>query len=115
MFVIGQENDLLVLASASVGNRAARQSRDRRRGPRDHVYNKKAAGFAIGSSIGVWLYEAFTSRTLSLLPTLRRVHAFGVGSPDGTLASGNDGGGVELWDMENAYGVRRAEECGLSA
>ena len=41
---------------------------------------------AVASVIGVWLYEAATSRALALLPTERAVHAVAF-SPDGTLAS----------------------------
>ena len=54
---------------------------------------------AVASGIGVWLYEASTSRALALLPTESAVHsvAFSLG---GTLAAGLDNGQVELWEVE---------------
>ena len=54
---------------------------------------------AVASAIGVWLYEAATSRALALLPTERAVHSVAV-SLDGTLAAGLDNGRVELWEVE---------------
>ncbi len=53
---------------------------------------------AVASAIGVWLYEAATSRALALLPTESSVHAVAF-SLDGTLASGLVNGQVELWEV----------------
>ena len=55
---------------------------------------------AVASAIGVWLYEASTSRALALLPSERPVHSAAF-SLDGTLASGLDNGRVELWGVES--------------
>ena len=54
---------------------------------------------AVASGIGVWLYEAATSRALALLPSASPVHsvAFSLG---GTLAAGLGNGQVELWEVE---------------
>ncbi len=54
---------------------------------------------AVASGIGVWLYEASTSRALALLPTESAVHSVAF-SLDGTLAAGLDNGQVELWEVE---------------
>ncbi len=54
---------------------------------------------AVASAIGVWLYEAATSRAQALLPTERSVHSVAF-SLDGTLAAGLDNGRVELWEVE---------------
>ena len=55
---------------------------------------------AVASAIGVWLYEAATSRALAMLPTETPVHSLAF-SLDGTLASGLDNGRVELWGVES--------------
>ena len=54
---------------------------------------------AVASAIGVWLYEAATSRAQALLPSDRAVHSVAF-SLDGTLAAGLDNGRVELWEVE---------------
>ncbi len=54
---------------------------------------------AVASAIGVWLYEAATSRALALLPSERLVHSVAF-SVDGTLAAGLNNGRVELWEVE---------------
>ena len=54
---------------------------------------------AVASAIGVWLYEAATSRALALLPTERRVHSVAF-SLDGIVAAGLDNGQAELWEVE---------------
>ncbi len=54
---------------------------------------------AVASAIGVWLYEAATSRAQALLPTESAVHSVAF-SLDGTLAAGLDNGRVELWEVE---------------
>ena len=53
----------------------------------------------MASAIGVWLYEASTSRAQALLPSDRAVHSVAF-SLDGTLAAGLDNGRVELWEVE---------------
>ena len=53
---------------------------------------------AVASEIGVWLYEAATSRALALLPT-ESVYSVAF-SLDGTLAAGLTSGHVELWEVE---------------
>ena len=54
---------------------------------------------AVASGIGVWLYEAATSRALALLPSENPVHSV-VFSVDGTLAAGLDNGQVALLEVE---------------
>ena len=54
---------------------------------------------AVASGIGVWLYEAATSRALALLPSESPVHSVAF-SVDGTLAAGLDNGQVALWEVE---------------
>ena len=59
---------------------------------------------AVASAVGVWLYEASTSRVLALMPTEDAVHSVSF-SLDGTLAAGLDNGRVELWEVENGERV----------
>ena len=54
---------------------------------------------AVASALGVWLYEAATSRAQALLPTESPAHSVAF-SLDGTLAAGLDNGRVELWEVE---------------
>ena len=54
---------------------------------------------AVASALGVWLYEAATSRALALLPSADPVHSVAF-SLDGTLAAGLHNGQVELWEVE---------------
>ena len=54
---------------------------------------------AVASAIGVWLYEAATSRALALLPTASPVHSVAF-SLDGTMAAGLENGWVELLEVE---------------
>ena len=55
---------------------------------------------AVASALGVWLYEAATSRALALLPSESPVQSVAF-APDGTLAAGLDNGRVELWEVES--------------
>ena len=68
---------------------------------------------AVASAIGVWLYEASTSRAQALLPSESAVHsvAFSLG---GTLAAGLNNGQVELWEVETGerIGTLRHAERG---
>ncbi|MCY3761875.1 MAG: M60 family metallopeptidase, partial [Gemmatimonadetes bacterium] len=59
---------------------------------------------AVASAIGVWLYEAATSRAQALLPTESAVHSVSF-SLGGTLAAGLDNGRVELWEVESGERV----------
>ena len=61
---------------------------------------------AVASAIGVWLYEASTSRAQALLPSESPVHSVSF-SLDGTLAAGLDNGRVELWEVETGSGSAR--------
>ncbi len=54
---------------------------------------------AVASAIGVWLYEASTSRAQALLPSESPVHSVSF-SLAGTLAAGLNNGRVELWEVE---------------
>ena len=54
---------------------------------------------AVASAIGVWLYEAATSRALALLSTESSVRSV-VFSLHGALAAGLENGRVELWEVE---------------
>ena len=54
---------------------------------------------AVASGIGVWLYEAATSRALALLPTESAVFSVSF-SLDSTLAAGLGNGQVELWEVK---------------
>ncbi len=69
------------------------------RGDRAVALSADGRCLAVASGIGVWLYEAATSRALALLPTESAVHSVSF-SLDGTLAAGLDNGRVELWEVE---------------
>ena len=59
---------------------------------------------AVASALGVWLYEAATSRALALLPSASPVHSVAF-SLHGALAAGLDNGQVELWEVETGERV----------
>ena len=59
---------------------------------------------AVASGIGVWLYEAATSRAMALLPASSPVHSVAF-SLDGTLVAGLGNGRVELWNVETGTTV----------
>ena len=69
------------------------------RGDRAVALSADGRCLAVASGIGVWLYEAATSRALALLPTESAVESVSF-SLDGTLAAGLDNGRVELWEVE---------------
>ncbi len=60
---------------------------------------------AVGTSIGVWLYEPTTSRVLALLPGSHPVHTVTF-SANRTLAAGLENGQVDLWDVRTRTRVR---------
>ena len=66
---------------------------------------------AVASGIGVWLYEAATTRLLALLPSARPVQSV-AWSLDGTLAAGLDNGRVELWAVETGERVGTLRHVG---
>ncbi len=68
---------------------------------------------AVASAIGVWLYEAATSRALALLATERPVHSVSF-SLQGTLAAGLDNGQVELWEVETGERIGTLRHGGWS-
>ena len=59
---------------------------------------------AVASAIGVWLYEAATTRAQVLLPSSRPVHSVAF-STAGTVAAGMANGRVELWDVETGTSI----------
>ena len=67
---------------------------------------------AVASAIGVWLYEAATSRAQALLPTESPVHSVSF-SLHGLLAAGLDNGRVELWEVETGRAGRHPQAWGL--
>ncbi|MDE3258590.1 MAG: hypothetical protein OYM47_12205 [Gemmatimonadota bacterium] len=72
---------------------------------------------AVASAIGVWLYEASTSRTLALLPTPNSVNSVAF-APDGILAAGVDNGRVQLWEVETGERIgtlRHADWGGVTS
>ena len=75
------------------------------RGDRGVAFSPDGRLLAVGTHIGVWLYEVATSREVALLPTRHEVFSIAF-SPDGkNLASGeflgpaNPDGMVRLWDL----------------
>ena len=73
------------------------------RGDRAIVFSPDGRLLAVGTAIGIWLYEVATSREVALLPTGKEVYSLAF-SPDGhTLASGESYSGLEgmvrVWDL----------------
>ena len=66
---------------------------------------------AVASAIGVWLYEASTSRAQALLPSERPVHSVAF-SLDGTLAAGLENPRVELWEVETGERIGTLRPAG---
>ncbi len=69
----------------------------------DIQFSPDGRRFAVATSIGIWMYDAYTGEELALLSVLpgegRMVTAIAF-SPDGrTLASGEEGGVGRLWDV----------------
>ena len=85
------------------------------RGDRAVALSADGRCLAVASGIGVWLYEAASSRALALLPTESAVHSVSF-SIDGTLAAGVDNGRVELWEVETGerIGTLRHGDRGFS-
>ena len=86
------------------------------RGDRALALSADGRCLAVASGIGVWLYEAATSRVLALLPTESAVESVSF-SLDGTLAAGLDNGRVELWEVETGerIGTLRHGDRGITA
>lgn len=64
---------------------------------------------AVGSGIGLWLYEVSTMEPFALWDTERGVSAVTF-SPNGhLLATGNKDGGVSVWDMPSQQRVAKME------
>ena len=59
---------------------------------------------AVASYIGVWVYDASTSRALALLPTESPIYSMSF-SPGGILSAGHEDGRVVLWDVETGERV----------
>ena len=55
---------------------------------------------AVGSGVGVWLYEAATSRVLELFPSGSPVNTVSFSPGGTTIASGSFDGGIELWKVD---------------
>ncbi len=66
---------------------------------------------AVASAIGVWLYDAGTSRVRSLLPTGRSVLSVAISSK-GVLAAGTQYTGVVLWAVETGTQIGRLRHAG---
>ena len=66
---------------------------------RDIQYSPDGTRLAVGSSIGVWLYDAYTGEELNLFREHWHQASSVMFSPDGrTLASG-DSNGIHLWNV----------------
>ncbi len=65
---------------------------------------------AVGSSIGVWLYDAKTGKEVSMFPGKCESIAF---SPDGRFLAGNIGGyyreGPQLWEVATGQKMQRTD------
>ena len=81
----------------------------------DIKFSSTGNRFAVATSIGIWMYDAYTGEELSLLAVLpgegRDVTAMAF-SPDGkTLASGEEGGVGRLWDVTTGKPIATFKEA----
>ena len=67
-------------------------------GDRAVAHSADGRFLAVATAIGVWLYEANTSRPLALLPGDGVVYSVAF-SLDGVLVAGGAGGRIELWEV----------------
>ncbi len=67
-------------------------------GDRAFAYSADGRFLAVATAIGVWLYDAATSRPLRLLPSEGVVYSVAF-ALDGTLAAGT-AGQIQLWEVE---------------
>ena len=68
-------------------------------GDRAVAHSADGRYLAVATTIGVWLYEAATSRPLALLPSDGVVHSVAF-SLDGILVAGLAGSQIQLWEVE---------------
>ena len=74
---------------------------------RDVAFSMDGGTVAVGSSTGVWLYDATTLRIAGFLSHAVRSVAF---SPDGRyLATGDDDGSVRIWDLISRQVIEKRE------
>ena len=68
----------------------------------DITFFPKGDLFAVGTRIGIWLYELPTMSPIGLWETERGLVSSVAVSPDGRfLASGNWDGNVKVWDIQH--------------
>ena len=68
-------------------------------GDRAIAFSPDGAYIAVASNIGIWLYDAKTSRELALLATYSTWGHAVAFSPDGTKLAAVDGRKIQLWDV----------------
>ena len=81
------------------------------RGDRAVAHSADGRYLAVAGAIGVWLYEAASSRPMALLPSESGAHSVAF-SLDGTLAAGLGDSQVGLWDLESGKRIRTLSHSG---
>ncbi len=69
--------------------------------PFDITYSKDGSLFAVGSTIGVWLYDAHTGKELNLfLGHTDGVSSVAISPDNSLLASGSNDNSIIIWDVQ---------------
>ena len=67
---------------------------------------------AVGSNIGIWIYNAQTGKEISMFPGVCRFLAF---SPDGRFIASGGGTGLQLWEIATGQKMSHIEKLPAAA
>ena len=80
---------------------------------RNVAFSPDGSRLAVGSKIGLWLYDVFTMNPLALWDTERGLVSAVAFSPDGTLlANGNSDAEVKVWNVQSQQCIFKTKREG---